>query len=215
MRTIINLSIKVLLVTLAAGCSAGYDDYSEEALADQELADQAAADQSHAGEAHADESLGETAQPLFGIGENNWRGCNADRRSDISTAQNTIANNWSSYASFVERETGLNIGNCLENRFKKNGEVHCDWEYRHGCNSSLYGVAMYSSHTAHLCRNFLDRVDDKSSGLNRRASYAALLAHEWGHTCWRNENNADKIDVATFNWYKSRYAVTDSTCISC
>jgi hypothetical protein len=195
MRKVIDLSIRTLLVALAVGCTVSTGDNSDESLAEQ--------------------SLDQAAQPLFGIGEKDLLDCNATQESDIRIAQNTIANNWSSYESFVENETGLNIGDCLQRRFQDNGKTHCDWEHRHGCESGLYGHAAFSSQTAHLCRNFLREVAAKSSGVNRRASYAALMAHEWGHTCWRNEANADRIDVATFNWYKSRYAVTDSTCISC
>jgi hypothetical protein len=193
---VITLSLAALSVALTVSCSAAPDDsYAEEAV--------------------TDEALDQTTQPLWGIGEKNWVGCDADQKYDIGVAKDTIALNWSAYERFVENETGLNIGDCLQRRFQDNGNAHCDWEYQHGCESGLYGHAAYSTHTAHLCRGFLREVDAKSSGLNRRASYAALLAHEWGHTCWRDEKNADKIDVATFNWYKSRYAVTDSTCISC
>lgn len=206
--TLRKLGLALVLTSLAIGCSAGEEVY------DDEFDAFGGSDESALAE---DSELDQTQAPLFGIGEQNYVGCSDTRIYDIGGAQRVVGNNWSSYESFVERETGLNIGNCLRKRFQDNGKAHCDWSSVHGCSSSLYGHAKYSSHTAHICSGFLTETTtaEKPRGVDRRASYAALLAHEWAHTCWRNETNADNIDVATFNWYKSRYSVQDSTCVSC
>ncbi len=162
-----------------------------------------------------DHELGEQDQALFGIGEKSWVGCSSGKKTDARAARAVIADNWSAYEKYVEKRLGLNVKSCLENRFKDNGKIHCEDENKGNCSSTTWGWSSPALQTMHICPNFFAGVAGKQVA-NRQASYAALMAHEWGHSCFRNESKADRLDVATFEFYKSMVpAVTDKTCESC
>ena len=132
--------------------------------------------------------------------------CTNTQESDLNAAANVIANNWDDFEDFVEDETGLNIKNCMENRFESNGKVVCESSSKGQCKgSNAWASAL--NRKAHLCPGFLDTVGDLSRQPDRRACYAAILAHEFAHTCERFEAGSENIDDAAFDFYKDMWAV--------
>lgn len=134
-------------------------------------------------------------------------GCNNTQEEDIDAASDVILRNWNDWESFVEAQTGMNVKNCLKNRFEKNGKVECESSSTGRCSGNA-AWSNYLGKTAHLCPNTLDDIAEESRKPDRRACYAAVIAHEYGHTCVRAEVGADALDEATFDWYASTHNIT-------
>ncbi len=133
--------------------------------------------------------------------------CSATREEDIEAAAGAVARNWKDFESFVEDATGMNIKNCMENRFKKNGKVVCE-SSRTGKCSNAAAWASPLNRKVHLCPGLYDDVDTMDRKPDRRACYAAVMAHEFAHTCERFEAGSDRIDEAAFDWYDSTHELT-------
>lgn len=116
-----------------------------------------------------------------------------------------VTDHWTSYENFLEDETGVSIGNCLENRFKTNGNVECETTGG-SCadNGDVNGWASYLSQTMHICWDpFLDGIQSMSDD-NQEACLIALMTHEFGHTCWRGHGSVEDMDNAAFDWFAGR-----------
>jgi hypothetical protein len=124
---------------------------------------------------------------------------------EIQTVGAYVTDHWTSYKNFVENNAGVSIGNCLENRWKTNGNVECDLtEGSCADNGNVNGWASFLSQTMHICVDpFLDNIQGFGDH-NQEACLVALMTHEFGHTCWRDHGSVEDMDDAAFDWYASR-----------
>lgn len=133
--------------------------------------------------------------------------CSSNVKSDMNTVANYIDANWNSYERFVERETGLNIKSCLKNRFQKNGKAECRSSGGQ-CSGNVMAWATYLGKKANFCPLSINSFEALDRTPNQRACYAALLAHEFSHTCWGNESRSELVEAATFNFWADTHNVT-------
>ncbi|MBF0300420.1 MAG: hypothetical protein HQK51_17005 [Oligoflexia bacterium] len=129
--------------------------------------------------------------------------CNATYESDINAIFAAIGNNWNDYKSFVENRTGFDLSNCLENRFQSNGDVKCKYLDNNRAGYAIPGLSQIK-----IDKNWLNR--QSATQKNRRACIAALMAHEFSHTCLADEGRAYTIDNPTFHWWKDKYNSTNT-----
>ena len=128
-------------------------------------------------------------------------------QGEIGRAIDWGADHWAEFEAVLEdiRDWPVDIGNCLENRFKKNGKVVCEARTQGEC-ASANGWASPFNKRAHMCPTFLNIVATlPDPAANRQACYFALAAHEWGHTCERGHKTLEIIDDEAFDFWKSRH----------
>lgn len=132
--------------------------------------------------------------------------CTVGQRDEIGLAIDWGAENWDAFEDALEgiRDWPVNIGRCLENRFKKNGKVVCEDSAKGRCDGNN-GWASPFNRKCHMCPGFLETVRGISGVENRQACYFALLTHEWGHTCERGHKTLEIIDDEAFEFWKSRH----------
>jgi hypothetical protein len=137
--------------------------------------------------------------------------CDSTQDKDIRAVAWNIVDDWSNFARIVEDATGKNLGNCIENRFAKNGKVRCIGEYDCNDKGCKLGHAGGLSQTMKIYQTFFDNIDDLSQP-DRRACYAGLMTHEFSHSCERYSDgpnsSAELREDAAFNYWKNRFAVT-------
>lgn len=138
-------------------------------------------------------------------------GCNSTQREDLEQMANYVSNNWNDFENYIDRNYGINLKNCIENRFKKNGTIVCE----DSCDPGVNGWARYLSKKAHFCPSFLNRVGRFERKVNRRACYFALAAHEFGHTCFRGHGTVEDIDDGAFEWYELTHPRVTIDLIDC
>jgi hypothetical protein len=146
-------------------------------------------------------------------------GCTSREVTEIGLAVDSVWASWNGFVDFIAEESGITIGNCLENRFKTNGKIVCESSQDGQCSdndgSNNNGWASYLNKRAHFCPSFLDTVADISGAANRKACYFALAAHEWAHTCWRDQGKAEEIDDLAFEYYKDHHSDVTISMGSC
>jgi hypothetical protein len=142
--------------------------------------------------------------------------CTSQEVTEIGLAIDSVSSSgdWNDFVDFIEDESGITIGNCLENRFKTNGKVVCESSSGGQCNGAN-GWASYLNKRAHFCPSFLDTVDNISGVENRKACYFALAAHEFSHTCWRDHGTTEDIDDLAFEYYKDHHPGVTISMSSC
>ncbi|MBI3898259.1 MAG: hypothetical protein HY308_08175 [Gammaproteobacteria bacterium] len=147
--------------------------------------------------------------------------CTSKEVTEIGLAIDFGADHWQEYKAVLEdiRDWPVTIGNCLENRFKKNGKVVCEKSMGGSCtdkNGTNNGWAVFSNKRCHMCPDFLNRIKNLPDPVsNRQACYFALVTHEWGHTCERGHKTLEIIDDEAFNFWKSKHpdvTITFSDC---
>lgn len=136
--------------------------------------------------------------------------CTAREVTEIGMAIDWGAENWNEYEAVLEDIRGwpVDIGSCLENRFKDNGKVVCEESQRGSCTvkgEDASGWGWWHERKCHMCPSFLDAVRALSGVANRQACYFALVTHEWGHTCWRGHKTLEIIDDEAFDFWKSKH----------
>jgi hypothetical protein len=139
--------------------------------------------------------------------------CNSTQELDIRAVAWNIVDDWSNFRSAVEDATDKNLGNCIENRFAKNGNVRCVSEYNCNNKRCVLGFASGLSQTMKIYQTFFDNIAAMPQP-DRRACYAGLMAHEFSHSCERYSDSADssaelRLDAA-FDYWKNRFAVTSA-----
>lgn len=137
-------------------------------------------------------------------------GCTSQEATEIAEAIDWGADHWEEFESVLEdiRDWPVDIGNCLENRFKENGKVVCEKSMAGNCTSKdgpNNGWASALTKKCHMCPDFLAKVRGISGKANRQACYFALVTHEWGHTCERGHKTLEIIDDEAFNFWKSKH----------
>ncbi len=135
--------------------------------------------------------------------------CTSKQNKEILKAIEWGANNWNEFEYALEniRDWPVNIGNCLENRFKKNGKVVCEKSDKGNCKGNN-GWASALNKKCHMCPSFLDKIGKLPNAVDRKACYFALVTHEWGHTCDRGHKTLEIIDDEAFDFWKSKHPKT-------
>ena len=137
----------------------------------------------------------------------------ATQEMDIRAVAWNIVDDWSNFRSAVEKETGKNLGNCIEKRFSTNGDVRCVSEYHCNNKGCIQGHAPGLSHQIKIYQTFFDNIAAMPQA-DRRACYAALMTHEFSHSCERYEDgpnsSAELREDAAFNYWKDRFPVSST-----
>lgn len=130
--------------------------------------------------------------------------CGSPATNDIKSAIHAIKNRWSNYERFVKNFWGFNnLSTCLEKRFKSKGKVKCK-----NLSGNKVGLAYPGFKEVKIDKGWLAGLSSNEN--RRRACIAALVAHEFAHTCFSSERRSDKIDEATFEWWKDRFSNSNS-----
>lgn len=132
--------------------------------------------------------------------------CNATQEKDINAVAWNISDDWVNFENLIEAETGANLGNCTKNRFSKNGKVKCMSSDKNG----LMGWSSPFTKKIKIYPKFLTKIAGLSQA-DRRACYAALLTHEFAHSCDLGEDGAETREDAAFKYWKDRFAATTDT----
>ncbi|MCB1985229.1 MAG: hypothetical protein H6936_05980 [Burkholderiales bacterium] len=132
--------------------------------------------------------------------------CNATQERDINAVAWNISDDWVNFENVVETETGTNLGNCAKNRFSKNGKVKCMSSDKNG----LMGWSSPFNKKIKIYPKFLTKIAGLPQA-DRRACYAALMAHEFAHSCDLGEDGAEAREDAAFKYWKNRFAATKDT----
>lgn len=136
--------------------------------------------------------------------------CTSTETAEIGETIDWGADHWNDYEAFLEniKNWPVDIGNCLEKRFKENGKVVCEKSMDGACTSKdgpNNGWANPLARTCHLCSDFLATVRALEGKENRQACYFALVTHEWGHTCERGHKTLEIIDDEAFKFWKNKH----------
>ena len=134
------------------------------------------------------------------------KNCTITQEKDFRSIATYIKNHWRGFERYLERETDLNIKKCIKNRFKKNGKILCKSSNTGMCDGAN-GWAVPGAKKIRLCPSFLNRISRYSKN-NRRACYLALMAHEFSHSCFRTERDAELIDDASFDYWDSTHTLS-------
>lgn len=136
----------------------------------------------------------------------NVKDCTSQETTEIGQAIDWGADNWGEYEKALEkiRDWPVNIGSCLEDRFKKTGKVVCEQSAKGLC-ASNNGWASALTKKCHMCPGFLTTVRALPNAEDRQACYFALVTHEWGHTCERGHKTLEIIDDEAFNFWLSKH----------
>lgn len=139
-------------------------------------------------------------------------GCTDQQSKDLRAAAWNIGDDWANFEAFVEEASGLDLGSCIQSRFQGSGSVRCESEDscsdKKGCKN---GRAVPWRSLVQIYPHFFNNGGGSLSRQpDRRACYAALLAHEFAHTCWRlrEEPGPEGMEDGAFEYWKDRFAVT-------
>jgi hypothetical protein len=138
--------------------------------------------------------------------------CDETESLDIRATAWNIAEDWKNFASSVENATGSNLGSCIEGRFSTNGQVECvhTEKCKQDGNKCKLGYGWGLGTKIKLYQTFFDNISAMPQA-DRRACYAALMTHEFSHTCEHYaEAGPEARAVAAFNYWEGRFPVSSS-----
>jgi hypothetical protein len=131
--------------------------------------------------------------------------CDSTQEMDIRAVAWNIADDWANFDYEIERQTSFRLGNCTRDRFSKNGKVECMNEDKCKKNGDCRsGYSLPWTQKIKIYPNFLNQV----AGLvqaDRRACYAALITHEFAHSCDRFEGRSEAREDAAFDYWRERF----------
>ena len=140
--------------------------------------------------------------------------CSDMESLDIRATSWNIAEDWPNFSSELEKATGFNMGSCLQDRFSQNGKVECVHKYDCKGNKCTLGFGAGLGTKVKLYQTFFDNISALPQA-DRRACYAALMTHEFSHTCEHYaESGPESRAVAAFNYWKERFPVSSSLSIT-
>ena len=136
--------------------------------------------------------------------------CSDAEALDLRAVAWNIADDWSNFSDALERATDQKMGNCIQERFSINGEVQC--VHKEKCkqdgNKCKLGFGPGLGRKVKIFQSFFDNIDDMPQA-DRRACYAALMTHEFSHTCEHyKEKGPEARAVAAFDYWKGRFPVS-------
>ena len=133
--------------------------------------------------------------------------CNDTQDVDILAVAWNIVDDWTNFDAAIQRQTSFNLGNCTHDRFSTNGRVECmarDHCTGKGCRQ---GYSVPTQQRIRIYPDFLTRI----AGLpapDKRACIAALMTHEFAHSCSRFEGRAEAREDAAFDYWQARFPGT-------
>lgn len=138
--------------------------------------------------------------------------CKETHDKDIRAVAWNIADDWRGFSAAVEGATGKGLGGCIEDRFGVDGKVEC--VYQEKCKQEgekcRLGFGSGLGTKIKIYQTFFDNIASMSQA-DRRACYAALMTHEFSHTCERYaERIPEARGAAAFNYWKGRFPVSGS-----
>jgi hypothetical protein len=134
--------------------------------------------------------------------------CETTQETDIRATAWNIADDWANFAASVQLQSSFDVGDCLQDRFSKNGKVQC--ESKDVCKNNgtcRQGHSFPGKQEVKIYPSFLNHIKNFSQP-DRRACYAALLTHEFTHTCWRAEGRSETREDAAFAYWQKRFPGT-------
>jgi hypothetical protein len=136
--------------------------------------------------------------------------CSDAQEDNINGAASALSNNWNSFEQALETSTGNKVGQCLRKRFQENGKVKCVAKYKcdtkNGITKCTLGFGPGLKKQVKFFQTFFDKVDGISSETKRRGCYAALMVHEFSHTCEHYaESGPESRALATQDYWNSTY----------
>lgn len=141
--------------------------------------------------------------------------CNDTEDLDLRAVAWNIADDWSNFSKAVETATGDNVGSCLADRFAKDGKVQCVHKYdcktdKDGVKKCKLGHGFGLDRKIKIFQTFFDNISALKQA-DRRACYAALMTHEFSHTCEHyKEKGPEARAVAAFDYWKGRFDVSST-----
>lgn len=133
--------------------------------------------------------------------------CDATQEKDIRAVAWNIADDWANFVAAVQDQTSFSVGDCLSDRFGKNGRVQCETKDHCKNGTCRLGYSWPSKQEIKLYPAFLNQIKNFSQP-DRRACYAALLTHEFTHSCWRAEGRPEAREDAAFAYWQKRFPGT-------
>ena len=160
-------------------------------------------------------SSASTAPPSSSKGLAEVVNCSETEGMDIRAVAWNIADDWRNLSNKVESATGKNMGACIEDRFSTNGKVEC--VHKEKCiqdgDKCKLGFGWGLGTKVKIYQTFFDNIGSMPQA-DRRACYAALLAHEFSHTCERYADRTPEARaVAAFDYWKGRFPVSSDLTI--
>ncbi|HEX3127069.1 MAG TPA: hypothetical protein VH394_07045 [Thermoanaerobaculia bacterium] len=136
--------------------------------------------------------------------------CSDTEEKDMRAVAWNIADDWNNFSKAIENATGINTGSCLEKRFAVDGKVEC--VHKEKCkqdgNKCKLGFGAGLGSKIKLYQTFFDNIQSMPQA-DRRACYAALMTHEFSHTCEHYaESGPEARAVAAFDYWKGRFPVS-------
>ncbi len=141
-------------------------------------------------------------------------GCSDTESLDVRATSWNIAEDWPNFSSELEKATGFNVGSCLQDRFGQNGKVECVHKYDCKDNKCKLGFGGGLGTTVKLFQTFFDNISALPQA-DRRACYAAMMTHEFSHTCEHYaEAGPESRARAAFNYWKNKFPVSSGLTIN-
>ena len=141
--------------------------------------------------------------------------CNATEEEDIRAVAWNVVDDWGNFSKSMEDAIGDDPGNCIQGRFSANGKVQCVHEEkckRDGVKCTL-GSGGGLGTKIKIFGSFFNKIDAMPQP-DRRACYAALMTHEFSHTCeLYAETGPERRASAAFKYWKGRFAVSSGLTI--
>ena len=133
--------------------------------------------------------------------------CDATQEKDIRATAWNIADDWANFAAAVQLQTSFKVKDCLQDRFSKNGKVQC--ESKDVCKKGVcrQGHSFPGKQEIKIYPSFLNQIANFGQP-DRRACYAALITHEFTHTCWFGESRPEAREDAAFSYWQKRFPGT-------
>jgi hypothetical protein len=135
--------------------------------------------------------------------------CNSTQEKDIRAVAWNIADDWTNFDAAIERQTSFRLGNCTRDRFGHNGRVRCMAQDHCNSDGCRAGWSSPFNQTIRIYPNFLNTIATLPQA-DRRACLAALMTHEFAHSCDRFEGRAEAREDAAFSYWKERFPVTST-----
>ena len=141
--------------------------------------------------------------------------CTATEEADIRSVASSITKDWSNFAKSMEDAIGDDLGKCIQGRFSANGKVQCVREEKckrdGGKCTNGFGGGLGTK--IKIFKTFLDNIGGMPQS-DRQACYAALMTHEFSHTCeLYGEAGPEARARGAFNYAKRRFAASSSLTI--
>jgi hypothetical protein len=136
--------------------------------------------------------------------------CSDTEEKDMRAVAWNIADDWRNFSSSIENATGIKMGSCIEERFSVNGKVEC--VHKEKCKQDgdkcRLGFGAGLGKKIKIYQTFFDNIQSMPQA-DRRACYAALMTHEFSHTCEHYaESGPESRAMAAFDYWKGRFPVS-------